>query len=341
MTAGTQSPDRSEYRAGPDQFDQWRELVGQTRVCDATSAHVDTFTAQARRTALGPVALLGTSFPSARFRRTERMIRSSDEEFYHLTLLTAGASALRRGRDQKELFGTGDLQLIDSSHPYDGRFFDADGSGGGEPQVAGVGIDLPVSLLSVSPDRLRDLLGRRLSGREGTGALLAEFLLGLERQAAVLGADERYRLGTVALDLAAVWLARELDVETAVTPGARQRVLVESVRSYVRRNLHDPGLTPPAIAAAHYISVSYLNRLFARQSQGDTVAAWIRAQRLRGANRDLADPVQRAVPIHAIGARWGIPRASDFSRAFKAAYGLSPREHRQQSLSESESESES
>ncbi|SOB86360.1 helix-turn-helix domain-containing protein [Streptomyces sp. 1331.2] len=340
MTAGTQSPDRSEYRAGPDQFDQWRELVGQTRVCDATSAHVDTFTAQARRTALGPVALLGTSFPSARFRRTERMIRSSDEEFYHLTLLTAGASALRRGRDQKELFGTGDLQLIDSSHPYDGRFFDADGSVAVSRRSPAWASTCRVAAVGVPGPAARPP-GRRLSGREGTGALLAEFLLGLERQAAVLGADERYRLGTVALDLAAVWLARELDVETAVTPGARQRVLVESVRSYVRRNLHDPGLTPPAIAAAHYISVSYLNRLFARQSQGDTVAAWIRAQRLRGANRDLADPVQRAVPIHAIGARWGIPRASDFSRAFKAAYGLSPREHRQQSLSESESESES
>ncbi|MFD5467504.1 helix-turn-helix transcriptional regulator, partial [Kitasatospora sp. NPDC127059] len=28
----------------------------------------------------------------------------------------------------------------------------------------------------------------------------------------------------------------------------------------------------------------------------------------------------------------GLPRADDFSRAFRAAYGLSPREHRQRAL---------
>ncbi|MFD8081538.1 hypothetical protein ACFV4F_07550, partial [Kitasatospora sp. NPDC059722] len=114
------------------------------------------------------------------------MIRRSDQELYHLTLLTSGVHGLRRGRDQAETFGVGDFALIDSSTPHDVRMFGDRAPGAGGPDVAGVGIDLPVSLLPVPPHRLRDLLGRRLSGREGTGALLAQFLLGLDRQAAVL-----------------------------------------------------------------------------------------------------------------------------------------------------------
>ncbi|MFG2919679.1 hypothetical protein ACGF0D_43280 [Kitasatospora sp. NPDC048298] len=104
---------QGEQTAGGDgasareRFENWRDLLVRTRVCDATSAHVDTFTAQVRRFELGPVALLGTSFPSERFHRTERMIRSCDEEIYHLTLLTAGHHTLTRADDQRETFEWG------------------------------------------------------------------------------------------------------------------------------------------------------------------------------------------------------------------------------------------
>ncbi|RKT11282.1 AraC-like DNA-binding protein [Streptomyces sp. 1114.5] len=311
-----------------DRFEYWRELIGRTRVADATSAHADDFTAQARRLELGQVVLLGSSFPSARFRRTERMIRRSDQELYHLTLLTSGIHGLRRGRDQVETFGVGDLALIDSSTPHDVRMVHDRAAGGIGPEVAAVGIDLPASLLPVPPRRLRDLLGRRLSGREGTGALLADFLLGLDRQAAVLRPAEASRIGAVVLDLLSAWIAGELDAEHVLPEEARQRAKVESIRTFIRGHLHDPRLTPPMVAAAHHISVSHLHRLFARYFQGETVAGFIRCQRLGEAHRELADPALLALPVHAIGARCGIRNASDFSRAFKAAYGLSPREFR-------------
>ena len=63
---------------------------------------------------------------------------------------------------------------------------------------------------------------------------------------------------------------------------------------------------------------------------GLTVAAYVRDQRLRNAYRDLTapDPALRATPIHTIGARWGFPRAAEFSRAFRTAYGVPPSELR-------------
>ncbi|MEU9123638.1 helix-turn-helix domain-containing protein [Streptomyces sp. NPDC048506] len=63
-----------------------------------------------------------------------------------------------------------------------------------------------------------------------------------------------------------------------------------------------------------------------------TVAAWIRRRRLDAARGDLADPALDAVPIHAIAARWGFPRAAVFTRAFRSAYGIPPRDYRCQRL---------
>ncbi|RKT20195.1 AraC-like DNA-binding protein [Streptomyces sp. 1114.5] len=309
-----------------DRFELWRDVIRRTRECEATTAHVDTFTAQVRSSELGQVTLLGTSFPSARFLRTERMVRRSHgPELYNLTFLTAGGHTLRCGADQAEKFEPGDLLLLGPSDPYDGRYF---GGGPGKPLVEGVGADFPVSLLPIPPRLLRGLLGRRLSGREGSGALLAQFLLGLDRQADVLQPAEAARLGTVLVDLTAAWLARELDAASQLPPDARHRALVENIRAFIRHNLHDPALTPATIAAAHHISVSHLHRLFTQHSQGETVAAWIRSQRLRKAHRDLTDPALQDLPVHVIAARCGMFRASEFSRAFKTAYGLSPREHR-------------
>jgi AraC-like DNA-binding protein len=80
------------------------------------------------------------------------------------------------------------------------------------------------------------------------------------------------------------------------------------------------------IAAAHQISTRYLHKIF--HDQGLTVAGWIRQRRLERCHRDLADPVLRSHPIHAIATRWGFSDSAHFSRLFRAAYGTSPRDYR-------------
>ncbi|MET9896882.1 helix-turn-helix domain-containing protein [Streptomyces sp. NPDC006465] len=322
------------YRSGDvpaeDRFAYWRELVGRTRSPhDISSVHATDFRAEHRLMEMGPVTVWPSSFLPARYRRSPQHVRRSDPETYHLTLLLEGELALdHAGRNST--FGPGDLHLVDSSRPYDLRSV-----GDGERRVvSGVGVDFPKALLPVPTHRIEQLLGRALSGREGTGALLTDFLVGLSRQAETLQPSAAPRLGAVVLDLISALFAQAFDSEGALSPETRQHAMAERVRSFVRQNLHDPELAPPTIAAAHHISLSYLHRIFQQQGQGETVAALIRRQRLEGARRDLADPALRSTPIHALAARWGLPRASDFTRAFRAAYGLSPKEYRLQALSE-------
>ncbi|OIJ63612.1 helix-turn-helix domain-containing protein [Streptomyces mangrovisoli] len=323
---------RSDDLPEADRFDFWREMVSRTRSpCDITSTHLTDFWARHRLMELGPATVWPTSFKPTRYRRSPRLVRQSDPELYHLTLLLDGRMALDHA-GRAEVFGPGDLHIADSSQPYDLRPADQDD----RVAVRGIGVDLPKDLLPLPPHRVRELLGRALPGRGGAAVLLTEFLLGVERQADRLEPYDAPRLGTVVVDLVAAWLAHVLDAEAVLPPESRQQVMARRVQAFIRRNLHDPELTPPAIADAHHISVSYLHRLFPRYAGGETVAACIRRLRLEGASRDLADLAQRTTAIHAVGARWGIPRASDFTRSFRAAYGLSPKEYRFQALAGAE-----
>ncbi|WP_199838261.1 helix-turn-helix domain-containing protein [Streptomyces sp. IMTB 1903] len=55
-------------------------------------------------------------------------------------------------------------------------------------------------------------------------------------------------------------------------------------------------------------------------------------QRLEHCRADLADPLQRTLPIRAVAARYGFASAADFARAFRAAYGMPPSEYRRAAL---------
>ncbi|MFF4658811.1 AraC family transcriptional regulator [Streptomyces sp. NPDC001381] len=318
---------RSDDVPAADRFDHWRELVGLTRSSDFISAHAADFWAECRRMELGPVTVWPSSSLPTRYRRSPKMVRQSDPELFHLTLLLDGGLALDHA-GRTDTFGPRDLHLADSSRPYDLRPVDDRDRG----VVKGVAVDFPKVLLPLPPDRIRELLGRGLPGREGAGALLTDFLVGLDRQAESLEPSLAPRLGTVVLDLLSAWFAQLLDAEAALSQETRQRALAQRVRAFILQNLHDPELTPSAIAEAHHISLSYLHRIFSQEARGETVAAWIRSRRLAGARRDLADSALRGTPIHAVAARWGYPRASDFTRAFRAAHGTSPSEFRLQAL---------
>ncbi|MEV6209113.1 helix-turn-helix domain-containing protein [Kitasatospora sp. NPDC051914] len=318
---------RTEDVPVEDRFATWRDLVGRTRSSEIVSAHQDDFWATYRVLPLGPVTVWPTSFLPTHHRRSPRLVRQSDPELFHLTLLLDGRLHVEHA-GRAGSFGPGRLLLADSSLPYDVR------SAVAAPGrvVQGVGVDFPKAMLPLPPRRVRELLARGLSGRDGQGALVADLLTGLDRHADALDPADPARLGRVVLDLVSAWLAGEAEADAALPAETCQRALVHRVQAFIRQNLHDPELTPPVVAAAHHISLSYLHRIFPQHARGRTVAAWIRAQRLDAARRDLADPSLHALPVHAVAARWGFTRASDFTRAFRHAHGLSPTECRDRAL---------
>ncbi|MER6812269.1 helix-turn-helix domain-containing protein [Spirillospora sp. NPDC000708] len=110
-------------------------------------------------------------------------------------------------------------------------------------------------------------------------------------------------------------------------PGPEEAAAVRAIKEWIEAHLRDPDLTPAAIAGAHHISVRQLYRVF--EPSGTTVARYVRDLRLERCRRELSDPSLAGLRIGAIASRWGLPDAAGFSRAFRAAYGLSPSAYRE------------
>jgi AraC-like DNA-binding protein len=317
----------SQVLPGPDRVEAWREITACALVPNEFS--IDSaarFRASLRAAQLGPAQVTALTYASMRSRRTPRLIRQSDPEMYAVGLIVSGEQAIAQARRHTPLKPS-DLVVYSTSHPYE-AFVDASHSTAGS-----VVVQLPRTEIPLPPNRVERLLASRLSGREVTGRLLAGFLtqLATDERGSCRPA-ERHRLGGVLTDLITAYLACHLDTADPTPGEARRHVLYLEVLDFIGRRLGAADLSPGAVAAAHHISLRTLHRLFHDHGQGDTAASYIRRRRLARARRDLADPSLAARPVHAIAARWGFRQAPDFTRAFRAAYGTTPTDYRQERL---------
>ena len=157
------------------------------------------------------------------------------------------------------------------------------------------------------------------------GGLLSPFLSELADTVSASPPATGELLSWNAVNLLATLATEQSGGDTTQSTGPHSPLL-SRVRRYIDRHLADPDLSPESIAAAHHISVRYLHRLF--QGEGTTVGRWIQRRRLEECRRDLLHRVRGRRTIAAVAARWGFLSAPHFSRAFRAAYGMSPSEWR-------------
>ena len=109
------------------------------------------------------------------------------------------------------------------------------------------------------------------------------------------------------------------DGERAVS----RAIMFENVRRYVRDNLQEDGLSPRHVIEALGLPRSTIYRLFEHEGG---LGAYIQQLRLRVAADDLVRTP--TVPIKDIGYSVGFKSAEHFTRAFRYAYDITPREMR-------------
>jgi AraC-like DNA-binding protein len=105
------------------------------------------------------------------------------------------------------------------------------------------------------------------------------------------------------------------------------QTLQTRLTTYIGQHLTDPDLCAEQLARAHHISVRQLYKLWSGNQL--TLTQWIISQRLDGARRDLEGPASNRMTISAIAHRWGFADTTHFSRRFREAYQMSPREWRE------------
>ncbi|MGC4794423.1 helix-turn-helix domain-containing protein [Micromonospora saelicesensis] len=306
-----------------ERFGMWLDLVARTSVpLRIQSAHSDDFAARANFIALGPIQLVQYEYPSLDATRTPKLVRQSDPELYILALTTGGIGTSSQDGRRSEILA-GEFTFYDGSRPHDVCHHATEPD---RDQATSIVTMIPHAALPLPPQRMATLYGGRMSGSEGIGALLAQFLLQVTGHPEQYHAADASRLGAVGLDLATTMLGRHLVAEDAVPTEIRRRALLTQVQSYIHRHLGEATLGPQVVADAHHISVRSVHRLF--EAEDATVASYIRDLRLARCRRDLTDPALRKQPVQTVAARWGFSDKAHFSRAFRAAYGTTPQEHR-------------
>jgi AraC-like DNA-binding protein len=258
------------------------------------------------------VGALDASYPGGARRRAKH-IRLDDPDVCKIDVVVRGHGVVEQdGREA--VLRSGDLTFVDLSRPGSWRMSPA----------RLVAVVFPRTLLPLRRDEVNRLTAVTIPGGRGTGAVVSSLARELVRHLGDAAPGEAVRLGTAVLDLFTAALAGRLD--RPVPQPAGRRAMLTRVQAYIDGHLGDPALSAQGIADAHFISVRYLHRLF--EPEEATVAGWVRARRLERCRRDLLDPSLRDRPVSAIAARWGMPNASHFSRAFRDAYGVPPIELR-------------
>jgi AraC-like DNA-binding protein len=209
----------------------------------------------------------------------------------------------------------GGLALTEVASPYEYRW-----SGRGVCRA----LQVPVSRLGLPVDVVRRAVP--LAHRSPLYGLVRAHLEQLTRRAGQLATEPLvHSLTSATIDLARALLASAVGSSQAVDDVVAETMLTQ-VRSYVRQHLTEPGLDAGQVAAAHAISVRQLYRLCSAAQF--SLEQWIIHQRLEGARGELSDPGSRDRSIAMVARRWGFTDPSYFSRRFRRAFGLTPRDWR-------------
>jgi AraC-like DNA-binding protein len=244
--------------------------------------------------------------------RTRRQTARDTERVVALSMGMAPTSVIEQHGEQVRT-APSTVNLVELTQPYRSRI----GQG-----TDGWSVKIPLDLLTL-PDRTI----RRARNGVATSpvhAVFANHLRSLARQAPRLEAD----ISTALLGTATVALARALICSAAQDPRLADEAMADTlllrVQAYIRAHLSDPDLSPERVAAAHHVSVRHLYTTFARADL--RMEQWIIGLRLEGARVDLARPENRRRTIAAIARHWCFADASHFTRRFREAYGITPRE---------------
>lgn len=302
--------------AETERTEYWRAAASQAFVeLDFTVTNPTTFRGEILVDRIGSVLVSRLTAGTHVAERTERHIaRSNGAGFYKLSMPIRGRVNISQDGREAPLV-PGDLAICDTSRPYRVSFDDT---------CQLLVLMFPHKDLRLPQPAMTEVTARRVSGRQGIGGLIAPLLKHLAAHVEDFADFAAPRLADNVVDLLATLYADRLG--EVARPAAPMQVMLLRINGFIEEHLDDASLNPDAIAAACHISTGYLHKLF--RASGSTVSKHIRERRLEQCRRDLLDPGQGARAVSTIGAHWGFVDAAHFSRTFKTAYGVSPREYR-------------
>ncbi|ADH87446.1 transcriptional regulator, AraC family [Ancylobacter novellus DSM 506] len=271
----------------------------------------DRFSFRADAYHLGEILLTGYSCVAQSFDRTRARIGRDGLDHITLQVCLRGSHGRRDGGAADQA-NAGDLIIADLAQAQATATTDHDS----------LSLTIPRRLLAPllkTPDE-HNL--RRIPGNAPLAALLRNHLTGLYAGAGAMTADEAEAIVRPTIELAAAALNASISEESAASV---QLVLTRQISRHIDQHVLDPALSGESIAAAFGISTRKLYYLF--EAHGG-VAAYVTRGRLQLARAMLADPTQQGRSIADVAELHGFAYRTNFVRAFRREFGVTPREVR-------------
>ncbi|MGD1956825.1 MAG: helix-turn-helix domain-containing protein [Sphingomonadales bacterium] len=298
----------------------WRDYVCQTFVdLNCENAAKDSFEGEITSRDAGDMRYSNVwSRPQRVVRDKSRISRSNDDCFLVSMQLTGQGHVIQAGRTAT--LNPGEFALYDVTRPYSLIF---------EGDYQQLVLTLPRKTLLERFSEAESTTAVAVSGSHSATQLATTLFTQISTHLPQLDSFTVQKLQSDAVDL----LVDALRMQTAATlpqQGQSQTLLTQRILRFIDANLGDTELRPETIAAAHGISERYLRKLFESRTLG--VADYIWRRRLEHARLDLCNPNKAHISLASIAFDWAFKDPSHFSRAFKSAFGLSPREARRQAM---------
>lgn len=293
----------------------WHDAIGSAYFpLELTFPRPERFDGEVTIWQLGNVSLSRLTSDALIYRRLPRHLQTQGSEEFLVTL--PAKSEVRFVQGGRELRANPGAFFIERSHePYEFSHAEA--------------ADLWVMKLSAdmlggrvrAPDRFCSL---EFDATNGANGLFVDMVHLIPQRYDAMTEETRSIVGRQLADLLA--LALQSDERVLTSGGSTVRAAhLTRIEAFVRRHIDDPDLGPDDVAAGCGISVRYLHELLRDTNQ--TLGQWIRDQRLAAAHDDLTNPAETR-SIGEIAYARGFSDQAQFSRAFRARYGVTPKEAR-------------
>jgi AraC-like DNA-binding protein len=304
-----------------DRADAVRETIAESmvRVEIDFPTEVAPVTARGVISKLGQVTVCSINSNALTVERTAALARDDMEPSILLGLQFAGSSLVVQG-GREAAIRPRDLVIYDSTAPY--TLVDSEG-------IRQHFFRIPHEALGLPRDAIRRVCATTLSPEHPVADVAATYLNRLASRPDLFTHASRESVSQPTVELVRALVATHLD-SPALGRDALQATLCLRILEYARTHLGDPDLNAAQIAAEHHISLRHMYNVLAANEI--SLGVWIRKHRLEGCRDELARHAGSSLTIAAIAQRWGFTNLSSFGRSFRAAFGLSPRDWRNQAL---------
>jgi AraC-like DNA-binding protein len=294
----------------------WRDIVREHFVTlDVDAARIGHFEGSVATDEIAHLRVSDVSSVTQGVHRTRAFAQQDGVRYLQAGLLTRGRALLIQDGRECHL-GPGDFAVYETDRPF---FWGLSGDATARWNL--LVFTWPRASVTLTEQQTAALTARRLPGHEGLTGVVSRMLrdLAATRPHPTEGGAAKVADSVADLVLTAAGEACPTGLSVAESD------LLARIEQYLLDHLGDPFLSPDGVAAAHFISTRQLQRLFA--ARGRTVSQSLREARLEACRRDLLSAGPGG-SVSGIARRYGFSDAAVFSRAFRAAYGITPTGYR-------------